>query len=132
MTTTTAVTRSEPKLCAQSFASIGAIALLVHFIHEGFAVGADLPAAQIAVGLTVMAATLTLVGAWYRLGKPLRRTAAALLGALWVVAASEHVANVVDGSPVALDYTGFFALAGGLILAFAAYWDAHRPFEPTR
>jgi hypothetical protein len=129
MTTTTA-TQSQTKVCAQTISSIAVLLIGVHFAHEGFTVLGDLPVVQVAVGVTVFVAMVALVGLWYRTAPAVRRTLAVVLGALWSVAASEHLGNLSDGS--ALDYTGVLAFVGGLVLAFAAYWDASRPVEPAR
>lgn len=130
MSTTTASsqTREEPKFCAQTFASLASIGILIHFVHEAFTVFGDLPGVQIAVGIVVVLATLGLTAAWYKLGRAMRRTFAAILGVLWTAAASEHLAALSDGGS-ALDYTGLLVVAAGLALVFAAYWDYHRPME---
>jgi steroid 5-alpha reductase family enzyme len=129
MTATTS-TQAEPKVCAQTFASLASLAILIHFVHEMVVLVGEVPAVQAVIGGVLVAATLGVTVAWYRLGKATRRTMAVVLGALWAAAASEHLINVAGGS--ALDYTGLLTFTGGLVLIFAAYWDHHRPMEPTR
>ena len=122
MTDTTTQTREEPKVCAQTFASLASLGILVHFGHEMVTLAGDLPAAQVVAGVVVVATTLGLAAAWYRMPPTPRRILAVVLGALWAVAASEHLLNL-GGSGSALDLTGVLAFAGGLTWAFAAYWD---------
>ena len=128
MNTATAPTRSEQKVCAQSLASLASLAILIHFVHEAIALFGDVPVVQPIVGVVAVAATVGLTLGWYRLSTLARRTGAAVLGSLWALAASEHLGNAVAGA-TAIDYTGLLTCAGGLILAFAAYYDYHRPLE---
>lgn len=128
MTTTTA-TLSEQKICAQSIGSMAAAGILVHFIHELIVLWGDVPVVQPAVGVVAVAATVALVGLWYRTSKTTRRAFAAILGALWALFASEHLGNVLSGSSTALDITGLLTFAGGLALLFAAFFDYYRPLE---
>lgn len=127
-TTPAAATRTEPKFCAQSYASIASLAILVHFVHEVVVLFGDVSLVQPAVGLVAVAATLGVTGAWYHLARRTRRSVAVVLGALWALAASEHVINAVQNGS-ALDYTGVLTFAGGLTLIFAAYWDHRRPLD---
>lgn len=131
MTSATA-TRSNPRICAQTIASFGAFGILVHFVHELFAEAGGMPVAQIAIGITAVAATLAITAVWYRTPKTARRAIAVALGAIWALLAGPHLAETVSGSSSALDYTGLLTFAGGLTLVFAAYWDHHRPYEAAR
>ena len=128
MTTISTQTTEEPKVCAQTFASLASLGILVHFGHEIVAMGGDFRAAEVAVGAVLVAATLGVTAAWYRLRRTPRRVLAVLIGALWSTAASEHLLNLGAGGE-ALDVTGLLTFGGGLMLAFAAFWDHHRPLE---
>lgn len=131
MTTATKRTPEEAKACGQFFASLGATGILIHFVHELFTVFSDLPAVQVAVGVLLAAATVAVPAAWYKLNPAVRRALAAVLGAIWTIAASEHLFNLA-GDGGALDYTGLLTVLGGLTLIFGAYWDYHRPLEAAR
>lgn len=130
MTTATTSTKTEQKVCAQTFASLASLAILTHFIHEVVALFGDVPVAQPIIGLVIVGATITAALAWYRMGRRLRRTLAVVLGVFWSLAAFEHVANIAGGG-AALDYTGLLTFGGGLLLVLAAFWDHYRPLEPT-
>jgi hypothetical protein len=129
MTTAHTEIRQEPKVCAQTFASLASLGVLVHFGHEIIAGGA--PTAETLAGVAMVVSTLAVTAAWYRLGRTARRALAGVLGALWSLAASEHVLHAVSGGTL-LDVTGLLTFAGGLLLLFAAYWDHHRPMEESR
>src|SRR5688572_12351511 len=96
MTTATSPSRPEPKICAQTLASIASLGILIHVVHELFAGGAG-SGIQTAVVVATLVATLAVTAAWYRMARGTRRAAAVVLGLLWAVAASEHVMNVADG-----------------------------------
>ena len=131
-TSTTGTTENEPKFCAQTFAAAGALGIVVHTIHEGFTELRDKAPGFVIPFVAVVLLTAALAMGWYRLGTRTRRVASAVLGLVWAVAASEHVANLVGGKGTALDLTGLLAVAGSLLLMVAAYWDAHRPYVVTR
>lgn len=131
MTTATVETRQEPKICAQSLASFASLGILIHFVHEMVTLFGELPTWQVAVGVLVVAATVAVAAAWNKLGRIPRRVLAVVLGVLWAVAASEHLVNLGNGGE-GLDFTGVLTFLGGLVLVFAAYWDHHRPYEPSR
>jgi hypothetical protein len=129
MTTARTAVRREPKVCAQTFASLASLGILVHFGHETIT-GAATTAEVLAGGLMVVS-TLAVTAAWYRLSRTVRRALAGVLGALWSVAATEHVLHAVGGGTL-LDVTGLLTFLGGLLLVFGAYWDHHRPLELSR
>ena len=126
--TTTTLQRAEPKVCAQMISGIAALAILIHFVHEVVALWGEVPMAQPAVGLVLLAVTFGVGAAWYRMTPAVRRTLNVLLGLLWSIAAFEHVSNVASGGS-AIDFTGLLTFAGGLALVFASYWDHIRPME---
>lgn len=128
MTTAGTTTRTEPRVCAQTFAGLASLGILVHFVHELFAEGGELPVVQVIVGAVVVGATVALAAAWYRLGRRTRRTLAVVLGLFWALVASEHVVAVLTGG-TALDVTGLLTVLGGVTLVVAAYWDHVRPLE---
>jgi len=128
MTTAHTEVRQEPKVCAQTFASLASLGILVHFGHE---VVSGAPSAEVVVGAVMVGLTIAVAAAWYRLGRTARRALAGIVGALWSLAASEHVTQALSGGTF-LDVTGLLTFAGGLLLVFAAYWDHHRPLEQSR
>jgi drug/metabolite transporter (DMT)-like permease len=134
MTTDTAktATTTPPTYCAQTFAAAGSLGIVGHVVHEGFTELRDAAPGAVVVLVVAVAATAALTALWYRLGTRTRRAVAAVLGVLWVLAASEHVVALLGGDGTALDWTGLLAVAGGVLLIVAAYWDAHRPYEVIR
>lgn len=130
MTTTWAPTSTETKVCAQTFAGLASLGIVTHVAHELIS-GEPASAGEAAAVVVAAGAVVTLTLAWYRLGRTPRRVLAVVLGALWALAASGHAVATVTGG-TALDVTGVLAVVGGLLLAFAAYWDFHRPLERSR
>lgn len=127
MTTADTRTSTEPRICAQTFAGLASLGIGIHVAHELIS-GEPASTAEAVVVVVAAGAVIALTGAWYRLGRTPRRVLAVLVGAFWAVAASGHALATVTGG-TALDVTGVLAVVGGLLLAFAAYWDFHRPLE---
>lgn len=128
MTTAYTQARTEPKICAQSWAALASVGILVHFVHEIFVVSGPTRGLELAAGAVFVSATIATTAQWYRMKRGTRRGVAAVLGVLWTVAASEHAIAAFNGGS-AVDFTGLLTFAGGLILVFAAYWDYRRPME---
>lgn len=112
---------AAPKICAMTYAGLGAVAIAVHVVHE-------VVAEQTWAAAPVAAVTLALSILWPVIGRVPRRAAAAVLGVLWVAAASAgHLVAVFDGTAAGIDHTGLLVIAGGLLLGVAAIADVRHP-----
>ena len=130
MTTTQTRPDQEQKVCAQTFAALGSLGVVIHIAHELLSPDQDgMSGAQIAILVAVALATVATTAAWYRLGRATRRVIAVVLGLAWAFAASEHVVGIVEGRGTWLDGTGVLAVLGGVTLVFAAYYDFRRPLD---
>ena len=56
MTTATTQSISEQKVCGQFFASVASAGILIHFIHEAFAVSSGTSALQLTAGVALVGA----------------------------------------------------------------------------
>ena len=120
-TTPATETRKEPFLCAMTLAGFGSLGVLIHAGHEMIV----LPEARPLFLLPLLPFFLAL--AWVKVPWTARRIGAGVFGVLGVVMPFEHVAKIFTGGAVALDYTGLFMLAGGVLLLWAAIRDIRFP-----
>lgn len=62
MTTAGTTTRTKPKFCAQTFAGLASLGILVHFVHELIVEGGALPAVLTGGTASDVTGLLTILG----------------------------------------------------------------------